>query len=321
MKQYSITILLALIGMGTQCVPAQNYPNRTIRLIVPSLPGGSVDILGRIVAQKLGEQFGQQVVVDNRAGAGGIIGVDLVAKSTPDGYTILVGQGGNFVVAPHTFKNIPYDPIKDFVPVALSATNFLGFVVHPKVPFKSVKDLIIYARANPGGISFASAGEGSWGHLATELLRMQAGFSYLHVPYKGIAQFATDLIAGQVDASIIGFTGLVPHIRSGRLRLLGVTNPTRVPNFPDVPAIAETLPGYESRGWFGFLAPGGTPREIITRLNQEINRANTLLDVKEKLAADGLIILTESPEYFAATIKSDYVKYGKLIRDIGFHSQ
>jgi len=188
------------------------------------------------------------------------------------------------------------------------------------VPFKTVRDLITYAKANPNKVTFGSNGEGGFPHMTIELFRVMGGFTYVHVPYKGSAQIATDLIGGHIDAAIDGITGLTPHIRSGKLRLLAITNPTRVPEF-DAPTIAETLPGYDSRGWFGFLAPAGTRREIISVLNQEINRANALPDVKEKLVSACLIVVTEPPEFFASTIKSDYAKYGKLIRDIGFQPQ
>ncbi|HSQ06008.1 MAG TPA: tripartite tricarboxylate transporter substrate-binding protein, partial [Burkholderiales bacterium] len=198
---------------------------------------------------------------------------------------------------------------------------YLGLVVHPGVPYKSMKELIAYAKANPGKVSFASNGEGGFPHMTIELLRVMAGFTYLHVPYKGSAQIATELIGGHVDAAIDGITGMTPHIRSGKLILLGVTNPTRVAQFPDVPAIAETVPGYDSRGWFGFLAPAATPKEIVALLNREINRAMALPDVKEKLNAAGLIVVTEPPEFFTKTLKSDYEKYGKLIRDIHFQPQ
>lgn len=202
-------------------------------------------------------------------------------------------------------------------PIAIGATNYLALVVHPTVPFKSVKDLIAYAKANPGKLSFASNGEGGFPHMTIEMLRVQAGFSYLHVPYKGTGQIAGELMGGHVDAAIDGYTGMAPHVQSGKLRLLAITSPTRVANLPNVPTIAESLPGYDSRGWFGWLAPAGTPREIIVRLNQEINRAMQLPDVKEKLVFAGLIVQNEPPEFFAKTIKSDYEKYGALIKKIG----
>ncbi len=301
---------------------AQAYPSKPIRIIVPFPPGGTNDIIARLIGQKMTERLGQAVIVDNRAGASGQLGLELAARAAPDGHTLVAGQGGNLVVTPHLYKNPPYDPLRDFAPVALSATNFLGLVVHPSAPFRSVRDLITYAHANPARLSLASSGEGSWGHLAAELLRGQAGgFTYVHVPYKGTTQMATDLIGGHVDWTIHSYAALEPHVRSGKLRLLGISNPTRVPQLPGVPAIAETAPGYDSRGWFGFLAPAGTPHAIVALLNQEINQSIALPEVNQKLVAAGLVVVTEPPEYFAATIKSDYAKYGKLIRAIGIQPQ
>lgn len=313
--------LLVAAGLAPFAALSQSYPSRPIRIIIPFPPGNTVDIMARLIAPKMTERLHQNVIVDNRAGASGQLGLELGAHAPPDGYTLIGGQGGNLVVAPHTYKKLPYDPIKDFAPIALSTTNYLGLVINPSVPFKTVKDLVVYAKAHPGKVTFASNGEGGFPHMTIELLRTMAGFTYLHVPYKGSAEIATQLIGGHVDAAIDGITGMTPHIRSGKLRLLGVTNPTRVPQFPDVPAIAESVPGYDSRGWFGFLAPAGTPREIVNLLNQEINRAIALPDVKDKLINAGLIIVTEPPEFFVTTLKSDYDKYGKLIRDIGFQPQ
>jgi tripartite-type tricarboxylate transporter receptor subunit TctC len=312
---------VAWLALSAQAGHAQNYPAKPIRIIIPFPPGNTMDIMSRLIGPKLTERLGQNVIVDNRAGAAGQLGLEVAARAAPDGYTLVGGQGGNLVVAPHTYRKLPYDPLKDFTPIALGTTNFLALVVHPSVPFRSVKDLIAYARANPGKISFASNGEGGFPHMTIELLRTQGGFTYLHVPFKGSSEIATQLIGGHVDAAIDGYTGLSPHINSGRLKLLGITNPTRVPQMPDVPAIAESLPGYDSRGWFGWLGPAGMPRDIVVLLNQEINRAMQLPDVKEKLNAAGLIVVNEPPEFFAQVLKSDYEKYGKLIRAIGFQPQ
>lgn len=314
-------LFLALAIALPFAAQSESYPSKPVRVIVPFPPGNTMDIMTRLIAPKLAERLGHNVIVDNRAGASGQLGLELATRAAPDGYTLVGGQGGNLVVMPHTYKKIPYDPIKDFVPIALGTTNFLALVIHPTVPFKSVKDLVAYARANPGKLSFASNGEGGFPHMTKEMLRVQAGFTYLHVPYKGSGQIATEILGGHVDAAIDGYTGMAPYVQAGRLRLLGITNPTRVPQLPDVPAIAESLPGYDSRGWFGWLAPAGTPREIVTRLNQEINRAMVLPDIQEKLVAAGLIIVTEPPEFFAQTIRNDYKKYGKLIRTIGFKPQ
>jgi tripartite-type tricarboxylate transporter receptor subunit TctC len=250
-----------------------------------------------------------------------MLGLDYVAKSPPDGYTIAAGQGGNLVVLPHTSKNIPYDALKDFAPITVSTTNYLGIVANPNVPFKSVGEMVAYAKANPGKLTVATNGEGGFPHLAFEHLRTMASITYTHVPYKGSAAIATDIIGGQVQAGIDGITGMAPHIKSGRLRLLAVTNKTRVELWPDTPAAAEDVPGYESGGWFGYVAPAGTPRDIILKLNEEINRAMRSPDVSEKLVNAGLIIVTESPEFFANLLKSDFAKYGKLVKDIGFQPQ
>ena len=300
---------------------AQPYPGKPVRIIVPFPPGNTMDIMSRLIAPKMSERLGQQVIVENRPGASGMLGLDLVAKAAPDGYTVGAGQGGNMVVLPHTSKNIPYDPLRDFAPIAVSTTNYLGIVANVNAPFKTVGEMVAYAKANPGKLTVATNGEGGFPHLAFEHLRTMANITYTHVPYKGSAAIATDIIGGQVQAGIDGVTGMTPHIKSGRLRLLAVTNKTRVQLWPDTPAAAEDVPGYESGGWFGYVAPARTPREIVLKLNDEINRAMRSPDVSEKLVNAGLIVVTESPEYFGELLKSDFAKYGKLVKDIGFQPQ
>jgi tripartite-type tricarboxylate transporter receptor subunit TctC len=275
----------------------------------------------RLIAPRLTERLGQPVIVENRPGASGMLGLDLVAKAAPDGYTIAAGQGGNLTVLPHTSKNIPYDALKDFAPISVSTTNYLGIVASLGAPFKTLPEMIGWAKANPGQLTVATNGEGGFPHLAFEHLRLMSGFTFNHIPYKGSAQIATDLIGGQVQVGIDGITGLTPHIRSGRIKLLAVTSRSRAALWPDTPAASESVPGYESGGWFGYVAPAGTPRDIIARLNDEINRAMKQPDVAEKLVAAGLIVVGESPEYFGEIIRSDYAKYGKLVRDIGFKPQ
>jgi tripartite-type tricarboxylate transporter receptor subunit TctC len=302
-------------------VHAQPYPTKPIRIVIPFPPGNTTDIMSRLIAPKMAERLGQQVIVENRPGAAGILGLDHVAKAPADGYTIACVQGGNMVVLPHTSRNVPYDPLKDFAPISVTTTNYLAIVANPTVPFKSVGEMVAWAKANPGRLTVATNGEGGFPHLAFEHLRTMAGIQYTHVPYKGSAAIATDLIGGQVQAGIDGITGMTPHIKSGRLRLLAVTNKTRVALWPDTPAAAEDVPGYESGGWFGYAAPAATPRDIVLRLNEEINRAMRQPDVSDKLVAAGLIIVTEPPEFFADLLKSDYAKYGKLVRDIGFTPQ
>jgi tripartite-type tricarboxylate transporter receptor subunit TctC len=314
--------VLALViagSIGAAC--AQPYPSKPIRIIVPFPPGNTMDIMSRLISPKMAERMGQQVIVENRPGASGMLGLDLVAKSAPDGYTVGAGQGGNLAVLPHTSKSIPYDPLKDFVPIAVSATNYLGIVANANAPFRTIGEMVAYARANPGKLTVATNGEGGFPHLAFEHLRTMANITYTHVPYKGSAAIATDVIGGQVQAAIDGVTGMTPHIKSGRLKLLAVTNKTRVDLWPDTPAAAEDVPGYESGGWFGYIAPAGTPRDVVAKLNEEINRAIRAPDVAEKLTAAGLILVTESPEHFANVLKNDFAKYGKLVRDIGFKPQ
>jgi tripartite-type tricarboxylate transporter receptor subunit TctC len=315
---------LAVFAVVLAIVPllhAQQYPSKAIRIIVPFPPGDSLDTMSRLIAPTLLERLGQNVVVDNRAGAAGQLGLELGAHAPADGYTLVGGQGGNLVVQPHTYKKLPYDPLKDFAPVAISTTNFLALVINPSLPYKTLKDLIAYGKANSGKLTIASNGEGGFPHMAIEMLRVQAGFDYLHIPYKGSVQILTEMMGGRVDATILGIGALTPFIRSGRVRLLAVTSPQRSELFPDVPAVAEVLPGYDSRGWFGYLAPAKTPPKIVALLNREINRAMMMPDVKEKLTAIGLTVVAETPESFAQTLRSDYEKYGKLIRTIGLQPQ
>jgi tripartite-type tricarboxylate transporter receptor subunit TctC len=300
---------------------AQTYPTKPIKVIVPFPPGDAADILARLIGPKASERLGQQMVVENRPGASGQIGLEILKNSAPDGYTIGVGLGGNLVVAPHTYKKLPYDPLKDFVPVALLATNYLAVVANPDVPFKTVAEMIAWAKANPGRLTLATNGEGGFPHLAFENLAAMGGFTFQHIPYKGATQIITDVIGGQVQLGIGAYTSLSPHVLSGRVRLIAVTNPVRVPNKPELPIFADAVPGYDSRGWFGYVAPAAVPREAIRLLNQEINRAMKLPDVADKMVAAGLIIVTEPPEFFGDMIKSDYAKYGKLVRDIGFKPQ
>jgi tripartite-type tricarboxylate transporter receptor subunit TctC len=317
-------VWLSLFAAMAAIIPtlhAQQYPNKPIRIIVPFPPGDSLDTMSRLIAPKLLERLGQPIVVDNRVGAAGQLGLELGARAAPDGYTLVGGQGGNLVVQPHTYKKLPYDPLRDFAPVANSTRNFLALVASPGAPFKSVKELVAYAKANPGKLTFASNGEGGFPHMSLEMMRTMAGFEYLHVPYKGSGQIMTELMSGRVDATILGIGSLTPFIKSGRIRLIAVTSPTRQEQYPDTPAIAEVLPGYDSRGWFGYLAPARTPKAIVDLLNREINRAMTSPDVKEKLEAIGLTVINESPEQFAQTLKSDYEKYGKLIKAINFQPQ
>jgi len=296
---------------------AQKYPTKSIRVIVPQPPGDPCDIFARLLGHKMGERLGQQLVVDNRPGASGTIGLALAAQAPADGYTIACGQGGNLSVIPHTMKNVPFDALKDFTPVALVATNYLALVVSPTTPYKNVGEFVKYLKANPGKVSFASNGEGAFVHMATELFRSYVGFQYLHVPFKGVGLMTQEVMSGRVDAAFGSFTGMYPFITSGRVRLLGIAKATRAHNYPDLPTIAESVPGFTSGGWFGFVAPAKVPKEVIALLNQEMNAALKLPDVRGKLEVLGLEVWTESPQYLGSLMKSEYDKYGKVARDIG----
>ncbi len=316
----NMTRMICLLLAGT-CVAgnalAQKYPTKTVRIIVPQLPGDSCDTIARLVGQKMGERLGQQFVIDNRPGASGSIGLGMTAQAPADGYTIACGQGGNMSVVPHTMKQVPYNVLKDFAPISLVATNYLALVVHPSTPFKNVRQFIGYLKANPGKVTFASNGEGAFLHMATEMFRANVGFEYLHVPFKGVPQMGTELMSGRVDAGFASFTGMYPFISSGRVRLLGIAKETRAPNYPDFPTIAESVPGFSSGGWFGLVAQANVPKDIIAVLNREANAALKQPDLQKKLEVLGLDVRTESPEYFATFMKSEYDKYGKVARDIG----
>ena len=247
---HAARIVLAFFASAclTGAALAQNYPVRAIRVIVPQPPGDPCDTFARMLGHHMGERLGQQLVVDNRPGAGGTIGLSLTASAPADGYTFACGQGGNLSVIPHTMKNVPYDALNDFAPIALVATNYLALVVSPNAPFKTTGEFVKYLKANPGKVSFGSNGEGAFLHMAAELFRAAVGFEYMHVPYKGVSPMAQDIMAGRVDAAFSSFTGIFPFVQSGRVRLLGIAKATRAPNYPDLPTVAETVPGYSSGG-------------------------------------------------------------------------
>jgi tripartite-type tricarboxylate transporter receptor subunit TctC len=300
---------------------AQSYPTRAIRLIAHSSPGGTSDILGRLMAHKLTEALGQQVVVENRAGASGIIGVDVAAKSVPDGYTLLITQT-SIAINPSMFAKLPYNAMRDFAPITqlVAAPNVL--VVHPSVPATSVKGFIALAKAKPGSLINGSPGQGTSPHLSAELFRIMAGIQLDHIQYKGAGQAVLSLIAGEIPVMFTTPPTAMPYLKAGRLRPLGVTTMTRIEALPDVPAIAEAgVPGYESVQWFGMLVPAGTPRPIIDRLHQEMVRALRAPDMKERLNALGLDGIGSTPEEFAAYIKSETEKWAKVIKAMGIRPE
>jgi tripartite-type tricarboxylate transporter receptor subunit TctC len=297
---------------------AQAYPNHAIRLVVPFPAGGTTDILARDVAKKLTETLGQAVVVDNRPGAGGNIGADIVAKSSPDGYTLLMGTVGTHAINPSLYAKMPYDHVKDFVPVVLVAGVPNVLVVNPSVPINSVADLIKLAKAKPGAINFASSGSGTSIHLSGELFKTMAGVDITHVPYKGSSPALTDLMGGQVQIMFDNLPSSLALIKSGKLRAIAVTSLKRAPALPDVPTIAESgLPGFEASSWFGILAPAGTPAPIVAKLNAEVNKYLQSPEGKEQLLAQGAEIAGGSPEKFVAHIRAETDKWAKVVKASG----
>lgn len=298
---------------------AQGYPSRPMRLIVPYPPGGPLDIMARAIGQKLTEAWSQPVVVDNRAGAGGNIGADLVAKSPADGYTLLMGAVATHAINPSLYAKVPYDPVKDFAPVALVAQVPNILVVNPSVPARTVPELIELARARPGYLNFGSGSTGSTGHLAGELFNTMAGVKMVHIPYKGGAPAMADLLAGQVQLMFDNLANALPHVKAGKLRALAVTTLARSPAVPDLPTIAESgLPGFDLTTWFGIMVPAGTPPDIVTRLNTEIVRALNAKDMRERLEKMGAEVPADNtPEHFAAFIRSEAAKYAKVVRQSG----
>ena len=308
--------LLLVLALAAGETAAQAYPSKPVRVIIVFPPGGSNDVVGRIVFQKVSEQLGQQFVIDNRGGAAGMIGSDLVAKSPPDGYTIMV-QSATHLANAHLYKKLPYDTLNDFIGVTTLARQVGMLVVHPSMPVKSVGEFIALAKARPGQIIYGSAGNGSYVHLTMALLISMTGTSMVHVPYKGGGPAAVAIVAGETQAMTATIGSVFPHIRANRVRPLGVTSETRTQQFPDVPAIAETVPGYEFTAWVGCFAPAGTPRSVIDKLNAEIKKALDHPDVAKNLSNQTLDPLHMTPEEFARRLRSDYEKYERVIKLTG----
>ncbi|HXF66325.1 MAG TPA: tripartite tricarboxylate transporter substrate binding protein [Burkholderiales bacterium] len=302
---------------GAAADPARDYPSRPIRLIMPNAPGSSADTMGRIAAQRLGESLGQQIVVDNRAGAGGALGLEIGRNATPDGYTLITTSLGALTVSPHIRKNLGYDPIRDFEYVALYSRQGNVLVVNPAVPAKSVKELIEHARAKQGQINMATAGPGSQSHLNGTALMMAAGFSSLHVPYKGGGPSMAAVIAGEAHWSIAPAGAMMSHVRAGRLRALGHSLPQRSPLYGDLPAIAETVPGFKYVAFSGFLAPKGVPRPILDRIRAHMAKALASPEMREALAAQGAEPASGTPEEFRRAIQEELVEMGRLVKAIG----
>ena len=314
-----LNLLTAMLLVGaTGQAMSQAYPNKPIKIIVPAGPGESCDILARLIAPKLTERLGQAIVIDNRAGSAGQLGLTLLKQAPADGYTLGCGQGGNMVIVPLAYAKVAYDSRKDFTPMAMMASNFLALVVSPKTPFKTVKELIDYGKANPGKLTFGTNGEGAFLHFASEQFRMMSGFEYLHVPYKDMGAVFTQMLGGEISASMGSFISVQPLADSGKLRLLGIARATRSPDYPNVPTIAETVPGFTSGGWFGIIGPAGVPREITTLINKEVNWVLQQPDVRERMKKLGLDIHTEPPEFFTDLMNKDFENWGKVVKGMGF---
>jgi tripartite-type tricarboxylate transporter receptor subunit TctC len=312
----NLAIVLAAFASSLAFAQA-TYPSKPVRLVVPFPAGGTTDILARAAAQKLSEAWGQQVIVDNRPGAAGNIGAELVAKAAPDGYTLLMGTVGTHAINPSLYAKMPYDHVKDFVPVILVAGVPNVLVVNPGVPVNSVPELIAYAKANPGKLNFASSGSGTSIHLSGELFKTMTGVQMTHVPYKGSAPALTDLMGGQVQLMFDNLPSSLAFIKAGKLRALGVTSAARAAALPDTPTIADTVPGFEASSWFGILAPAGTPRDVVVKVNAETAKWLASPDAKEKLAGQGANVAGGSPEAFAKHIQMETAKWAKVVKDSG----
>lgn len=314
-----ISALVAAIFAGSPAsaaTPAQTYPDRPIRLIVGFPPGGAADFLARVAAEHLSNGIGQQVVVDNRGGAGGLIATEIAVRGTPDGYTLLFTSIPH-VINPHLYRKARYDAIKDFTPVIQFVSVPLMMAASPSLPAKSVKEFIALAKAKPGQLNYGSAGSGSSSHLAMELFKSMAKVELTHVPYKGTGPLIVDMLGGQIGVTIASAVPLTPQVKGGRLRALGVTSPKRSVAFPDVPAIAETVPGYEVVNWFGVLAPAGTPKPIVSRLNAELDKALQSPQLVKMLNSRTAEVVGGSPEAFAKTIRSDSAMWGRIVKQSG----
>ncbi len=309
-------LIFACAGLALAVTAAaQDYPSRPIRFIVPFPPGGGNDTIARTIGQKLTEAYGQQVVVDNRAGAGGIIGAETAARSVPDGYTLFLGGVASHGINPNLHAKLGYDPVKDYAPVSLIASAPLILVVHPSVRANTLKDLIQLAKAKPGTLNFASNGKGGSSHLAAELFMMMTATEMVHVPYKGLAPALTDLLGGQVQLMFSSTVAILPQVRAGKLRPLAMTSAKRSAAMPDIPTVAESgVTGYETASWYGVLAPAGTPRPIIDKLSREIVKMVKSADLRERLAADGAEPVGSTPEEFASHIKRELARWAKVIK-------
>jgi tripartite-type tricarboxylate transporter receptor subunit TctC len=313
----SVVVLLAALGFSASAW-GQAFPTKPVRFVVPFAPGGSTDTLARALGQKLSDSLGQQVVIDNRTGANGNIGMDIVAKAPPDGHTIVLGYIANVAIGPSLYDKLPFDPVRDYEAVTLLATSPNVLVAHPGIPVSNLKDVIALAKAKPGQLNYASASVASVGHLTGELLNQLAGIRMVHVAYKGSGQAVTDLLGGHIQLMFSGFSSVMPHIKSSKLRPIAQTGEKRSPALPDVATIAESgFPKFEATAWYGVHAPAKTPKPIVTRLNAEFVKALKMPDVKERLNALGFELVGSTPEHYASYIKSEIKKWEKVVKASG----
>jgi tripartite-type tricarboxylate transporter receptor subunit TctC len=314
----SIAVLGAIGSGAALAQTAATFPAKPVRFIAPFPPGGSTDLLARLVAIKLTEAWGQQVTVENRGGAGGTIGVELAARAAPDGYTIVMGHVGTFGFNPTLYPKLPYDAIRDFAPITVLATVPNGMAVHPSLPVKTARDFVALAKAKPGELLYASGGSGSASHLAGEYFKLLTKIDMVHVPYKGTGPAMISMISGQTTMTITGMVALMPHVKSNRLKLLGVATMKRLSIMPDIPTINESgVPGYDANQWYGVLTQAAVPRDIIAKLHADIVKVLARPDVKERLAADGAEPVANTPEQFAAHIKAEIARWAPVVKASG----
>ena len=317
-----LLVTLAFFTASTQAADLPYPDNKPIRLIVPAAPGGGADFVARILGQKLGESLGQTVVVDNRSGASGTIAADNTAKAAPDGHTLLIGQSTSIVIAPHMYAKLGYDTLRDLVPVTLVAQVPNILVVHPSIKATNVKELIALAKARPDSLNYGSSGNGAPSHLAGEMFKSGAGVTMTHVPYKGAGPAVNDLVAGQIQIMFAPIVAVLPQVKAGRLRALAVTSSARSAAAPEVPTLAESgLPGYEISSWFGLFAPAGTPPAVVDRLYRESAKALQSADVRERFAQEGAEPVGSTPAEFGGYVKSEFAKYGRIVKGIGIKAE
>ncbi|RYF33392.1 MAG: tripartite tricarboxylate transporter substrate binding protein [Comamonadaceae bacterium] len=314
-------LALAFAAAGTVAFGAahaqRDYPNKPIRLVVPFTPGGVTDTGARVVAERLGARLGQQVVIDNKPGASGNIGTQIVASAAPDGYTLVLGFDGTMVINPHVFSKVPFDTMKDFVPVSKIGDAVLIIVTHPSVPAKTLPELIAYSKSNPGGLSYGSSGTGGTPHVAAEMLKVKTGANFVHVPYKGGGQAMTDVVGGQLPMLYTAVAGALPFVEKEQVRAIAISSTQRLPSIPSVPTVAESVPGFEASSWIGILAPAKTPKAIVDRVQKELNAVVNEPEIKERLAKLGITSVGNTSAEFGQQIQADLKKYAEVVKAAG----